>query len=741
MADKDIKQRIVLEGEKEYSNALKEAQRNLKVLRSELKAESAELGKNATEQQKNEAKVKNLAKQIKEQEKIVRTYEKALQEVREKYGDNEEAIAKWEIKLNDARTALANMKNGLDNVGSGLKQTNADLNTGVTAANSLADSFSKISNIGTSVSTALEGVFTSMVSTIGDTVSAIWTQLTEIAAEADKYSDIAAFLGSTPAEVQKWSNAMKSAGGNLDTVVSLMTRLKYGGKDKKVTEWFGISAENYENDLLYFEAVMSKMAESKDAMKAAGTWTQAMSDIFGAKKVQDVDGILSDWNEISAGLAKYDVEQGGFGLTDEQIEKMNTFYNTVNNLKTSWETLKDMAYVELFGDLALNITGNLQNIVDAFKDYFSAEDDAGRQAALDKIKANIIEIFEQVKEAINQGIQLLNELAQELKNSDDSTLQILGNLLESITKGLEWFTNPENWETVKKGFEAIIGVWATGKILGALGNMATFGAHLATIGRFFGWGGGGSAALSGGSAAATGTSAAATGGGFWSNALGLVKNAGNVGVFAAPLLLFADALKHDFDLLNSMTAQGSAEQARYEELSGLYSGGGMFDIWDTLTKYVKLPDRQNNGMEEFAEHYVEWLDDQVSDPMLDQLADLMDQDTWEAFGESMRSIMNGDIMYSDEERAAFIDPIRQVLDLIEQDLNGGGFGNGELPADWWTNQNNLTSDDLSSFRTLPNNISAAVRNGVSSIRVTMDGQTVGRLVAPYVSEQIARDMV
>ena len=45
----DIRQKIVLEGEREYSAALKEAQRNLKVLRSELKAETAELGKNATE--------------------------------------------------------------------------------------------------------------------------------------------------------------------------------------------------------------------------------------------------------------------------------------------------------------------------------------------------------------------------------------------------------------------------------------------------------------------------------------------------------------------------------------------------------------------------------------------------------------------------------------------------------------------------------------------------------------------
>ena len=45
--DSKIKQRIELEGEKEYNAALAEARRNLKTLRSELKAETAELGSNA----------------------------------------------------------------------------------------------------------------------------------------------------------------------------------------------------------------------------------------------------------------------------------------------------------------------------------------------------------------------------------------------------------------------------------------------------------------------------------------------------------------------------------------------------------------------------------------------------------------------------------------------------------------------------------------------------------------------
>lgn len=731
MADKDIKQRIVLEGEKEYNSALKEAQRNLKVLRSELKAESAELGKNATEQQKSEAKIKNLNKQIKEQEKVVRTYEKALAEVREKYGDNEEAISKWEIKLNDARTALANMKNSLDDTGRSMKSIGDSADMGVVAAHSLAESLAQVADTGGMISGALEEAFKSVVGTITDTISQVWESVVDLAARSNNIVDLAGFWNTDPTKIQQWANAVSFASGSLEDMTSLVTKIN-AGDAKKIAELTGVSDVNYKDRWEYAMAVMDSLSKM-DTLKR----NEAAFDIFGGKQATKAFDLLNDWNTVLQHLSDFDVENGGFGLSEEQLSTMSELYDKVNGLKASWQALKDMATVQLFGDLALDITGNFQNIVNAFKDYFNARDGFGKQQALDKIKENIKAIFERVKEAIEDGLKLLDELADELKNSDDSTLQVLGNLLDQIVGALEWFTNPSNWETVKKGFEAIIGIWATGKITSAIGHMASFGSHLATIGKFFGWGsGGGSTATTAAEATAT-----ATGGGFWSSAGALLKNVGSVGVFAAPLLLFADQLKNDLETMATWRSNALTEQAKYEALSGLYSGSGMFDIWDTLTKYVKLPDRQNNGMEEFAEHYVQWLDDQVSDPMLDNLADLMDQDTWEAFGESMRSILNGDLMYSDEERAAFIEPIRQVLDLIEQDLNEGGFDNGEIPAEWWTNQNNLTSEDISGFRVLPNNIASAVRNGVSNIRVTMDGQAVGRLVAPYVSEQIARDMV
>ena len=68
----------------------------------------------------------------------------------------------------------------------------------------------------------------------------------------------------------------------------------------------------------------------------------------------------------------------------------------------------------------------------------------------------------------------------------------------------------------------------------------------------------------------------------------------------------------------------------------------------------------------------------------------------------------------------------------------------DIPSTWWQNpsgQNNgITSSDLQGFRSLPGQVSSAVSRGISGIKVTLDGQTVGNLVAPYVSNYIAASM-
>ena len=702
----DIKQRIVLDGEQEYNRALAEARRNLKTLRSELKAETAELGANATAQQKNEAKVKSLQKQIKEQEKVVKTYQEALAEVREKYADNEDAIAKWEQKLNDARTTLANMKNSLEDTGKGMEKIGDSAQLSVIAANSLADSLGKVADAGSMISGALEEAFKGIVGRIKDTITEVLESVIDLAARSNNIVDLAGFWNTDPTKIQQWAGAVSYASASLEDISSLVTKIN-AADAKKVAELTGVSNENYEDQWEYAMQVMNAMSEMTTKNR-----NNAAFEIFGGRQATKAFDLLNDWDKVLEHLEQFDAENGGFGLTEEQLQNMSDLYDKVNGLKQSWQSLKDMATVELFGDLSLNVTGNLQNIVDAFKEYFDAEDDAGRAAALQKIKDNIVEIFTNIRDAINEGLSMLGKLAEELKNSDDSSVRALGEILDKIVQALQWFADPANWQEVVRAFEAIIGVWATGKITAALGNIGRFAGGVGTILQWFRGGNNG-----GNNATTEGTSVGLKD--FITTMFpgisnGLIKGASSLAAFdpTGVMSLLPSVLSDQTVLLRTLRNGGSFDEAASAS-------------WETIKASAV------EGTHNFTKYFTEDLPNAF----------------WNALG------------ITPEEFNTFFTRRDQNADAAERLATGAdwrlsyqqGYESNyynpnmpNIPADAWTNQNNITSEDLSSFRGLPAQMLQAVASGaaagVSGITVNLDGQKVGVLVAPYVSEEIARDI-
>lgn len=822
----DIKQRIVLEGEKEYNAALKSAQRNLKTLRSELKAETAELGNNATAQQKAQVRAKNLQQQIKEQEKAVKAHRDALEEVREKYGDNADAIARYEQRLNDARTTLANLKNQLDAVGNSYDTVTSGAKQSIVENNALAESFGRIGEAAKSISGTIESVFSGMVNTIKGTIGAIWGELMDIAAKSDNYMDLASYFGASATEVQKWDSAMRGAANDLSAVTGLITKLKYSGKEKNVAEWFGISAENYTNDLEYFQAVMQQMVDSREEMKKAGTWDTAMADIFGGKKAKDVEDVLSDWDKILEGMDRFNADEGGYGLTEDQIEKMAELNTQVATLKESWAKLKGMATVHLFGDLAIRITGNLQNIMDAFKDYIDAGNDEGKKKeALEKIKKNVREMFEAIRDAIKAGVEVLNELAEEFKNSDDPTSKTIGNVLQAIADTIAWLADPENWEKIKKGIMIVLGAWLFTKLAAVASALSGIVTSLGGIMGFRGGGllggkGGGAPVVTGGGSGAGG--AAATGGtaatgtaaktGFFAK-LGASGALHGAAVAGSGLALIAGGVYALSEYVNAANARAAKEREvtrdenRYANLNDQDKA--------YLQKMVRDIQHESGGSAKVA-------------PMLEQLAGRMGTNLLDIFdytntsGEKRNKLV--DMLSMDNESAAIAAMMMQAagvdtsgmgsayssaLALWNQfnaggktdftgayttlagrggfwDLSGNSDGlftipgfngvpivtsgpnpwelsgyantsernkprwsNGSL---WWGRPDientwglNGTWDptrhekvDISSDSV--NGLKNAVRDGVSGIKVYMDKEIVGRLVAPTVSMQIAREV-
>ena len=539
---KEIKQKIVLEGEKQYNQALRDAQRNLKTLKSELKAETAELGKNATEQQKAEKKAESLRKQIAEQEKVVKTLKTALAEVKEKYGDNADEVAKWEQKLNNARTTLANMKSDLEGVGSGFKTVNTDAAQATVATKSVADAMNSIAGVGDSVAGAIENIFTTLIDRAMEAAEALWDMITETAGRANKFTDLGSYYGSSAQEIQMWSNSIEAAGGDFEKFLAIVNRLSFGGKEKKITETLGISKENYENDIQYTLAVLDELEKRRDRL-GQGWYDGVMSELFGAKKSADVSWFLSNshGHESATGEwiygwrdnpQRFNGNESGYGMSDSELSTMNDVYITLESIETKWNALKDN-FAAGFGVATLDLLVNVEGTLDGIADYMNAETDGEREAALQKIRQNVEEFFRKLGEIIRDTIHIIKDVGLELQESDDPLTAAIGDILVKLAESLEWMV--EHADEVKGAFETIFGVWLLAKLAAVAGKLSSILMQIEAIKAFKGM----STATD---VAAAGTSA----GGSWATAFWAAAKK------AVPVLAFFAVLGK-----NAFTEQGN----------------------------------------------------------------------------------------------------------------------------------------------------------------------------------------
>ena len=724
MASSDvIKQKIVLEGEQEYSNALKSAQRNLKTLQSALKAETAELAKNGTEQQKAEARTKNLQKQIAEQEKIVKTYQKALEEVREKYGENEEAVAKWEVKLNNARTTLANMQNSLADVGKGVATVNAEAQNGVQQVGNFAESFGRLSGIGDTVSGAIEDIFSGMLNTVRKAAEEVWQLITETAAKADRWSDLAGYYGSTAEEVQAYDRAIQGAGGSFEDLLSMLNLLEFKGKDKKAKDWLGISDVNYTNQLEYASQVMTKLAEKREKLGAA-KFNDQFAEAFGGKASGYLE-LISKWGDVLDKKKQYG--EMGYLITQDEIETMAGVQGQLAEIETKWDMLKTK-FGEGFGSVTMSIMTNVSGALDALAKYFNAESPEERETALKELKENITEAFTKMAEAIREGLKILDEVAEELKTSEDPIVSSIGKILGAIVDALEWLTE-DNGNNAIKVLETIAAFWITGnglkmgsKIAGILADLRLIKNLKSVADTGGGGGGGGSGAPTTTGSAPVVANTGGGGGSGWSNLLGSL---GFVAASAWATWKFGQFMeKTTYE--NQWGAFNEHEAAQAGQEIPLL----LQQIHDAAVGIDDDPnmDRMSLAKELFMQYGNEFYKDNP------------DMQFWRS-GELAGYLEDGQLT-NEELREIVENDLVPVADDWEELMRGlyNKYSETDIPADWWKgepNQDGVTSQDVQNLNHMPEDVKAAVESLIGSININMDGEKVADLLTDRVSERIA----
>lgn len=799
----DIKRKIVLEGEKEFNAAIRESGRNIRTLTSEMKAETAELGRNATEQQKAEVKAKALQKQIQEQEKIVKTLRAALAQAKQQYGDNEDVVQKWEQKLNDARTTLGNMKNNLEELGGGLDKTSdqfkraTDSAAGtVIATKSVADALGEIGSVGDSISGAMENIFTGIVHGASEMVSELWEMISETAARANNWTDIAGYWNTDPQKIQQYARAVQASANSFDDLNSTVSKIVLGGKGDKITELLGVSDVNYQDDWAYAMAVMDRMDEMS---KSGADMTPVYEEIFGEKRAQKVMDLINDWGEIQKNLTEFNGNETGYGLTDEQMQQANDLWVQINKIEAKWDALQDR-FAAGFGTITGNLLINVEGRLDAISDFLNADTEEEREQALADFRANVEDFFTKAAEALRAGLEILHQVGEEFQESEDPLVRTVGDIMVNMSNALQWMV--DNQEAVKGAFETIFGMYLLAKLASVAGKLASIMVQIEAIKKF--------SAMNAGDAAASGAggAAAAGAGGAVGAVLPALAGAGGFAVGMLPAGSADDQEDSLYDQNGNVTAAGRRNglPERIEDYDSYVNGRYVEDFikayvedvekganaagreWyrdkakryspETTAQMEALMDAVD-GLEEAGEKIdlaallgnagidtTETPEQQTTQAdMTPTQAQLEAAEIWwdylhnrdtgdgrDPFDVFDSAFATNDSLY--EKLDALIDAIRTEA----ENGNPDGWNLEDLPANWWLldpgawqagssgqTGNNITSSDLQSFRGLPAGILEATRAGaaagVSGIRVTLDGVTVGRLVAPYVSESIARDVI
>ena len=707
MAD-EIKQKISLEGEKEYSAALKEANRNLKTLRSELKAETAELGNNASAQQKNETKARSLRKQIEQQEKVVETLKNALKEAKERYGDNNEEVAKWEQKLNSARYTLATMNNQLEQSEAALKEQSDALKD---SAGSYDDAAGAASNYADAVDAAgatadavnfqsimtaadnLTGKLQNALKFITNLGKAAWEWMSDSGEWADTLTTDATKWGVDRQTLQGWRYAARFVDTEVETIAKSFTKLtnRSDSTNKKLKEIGIVAGKDVKGQDLFWD-VIDAMSRMDDAARE-----NTAMDIFG-KSYQELLPLINAGREAWEGYVE-EAEKSGYVLDEDQIDKLGKFDDANQKLEASFEAMQHTIAAELAPAFTA-VSEAMSGLIDSFTEWAKTEE--GQKTLQDLGNA-------------------LKELVDQFIGEKDFTGLVEGaaGAVEKLTGALNWIS--EHKDIVIAGFGGVAAAIAGIKV------SQTFLSALQLI-KGIKW-----SALPKGTPSTPTTTPTGT-------PTAPVTPTPSAPVTAAGAKTTPTFLNSALPAFGTMFAMG----AGYVELLK-WAGQQRVNNPDARGS-ASAVERAAGGDEKLGQAFIDFVN---ASKELDELVNSPEY-TDEKANELMDAV--------DEAQKTFesMEGHENLWDAYQAWLSENSYGASswklpdEIPSTWfgdvldsltWEDAGALTSDDVSGFAALPGDIEEAVANGIatgtSGMSINMDGVSVGRVVAPYVSQEIA----
>ena len=428
---------IALDGEKEFRQAVKNADNQMKLFKSELKLASEQFKNNAGSMKAYKAQQDALTKQTDTQKEKVAALQKALENAKKEYGENSDKVRHWQTQLNNAETDLANLNRELDDVkkhtsGVGALKTEFEavkdkietVREKTEGLRNVLGGVGKAVKTGLAVGTVAVGALATAATAAGKQV---WDMAQEVSSAGDEIDKGSQKLRVSAEDYQRMRYAAELSGTSIETLATAQKNLAASGKDIDLRQ------------------AIDQVASIEDADKRAA----AATELFGKKAGQEMLPLLNAGKE---GIqAMYDeAEAYGMVMSNDAVKASAAFQNSLNKMQGTITGLKN----EMIGKLLPGLTG----LTNGFTELLNGNPDAGIEmisgavrdllAQVEALAPTVLQIGGEILQAlaeavlqnapalVNTGTPILIELIGGIIDNLDLLLDAALELIDSLIEGL-----------------------------------------------------------------------------------------------------------------------------------------------------------------------------------------------------------------------------------------------------------------------------------------------------------------
>ena len=342
--------RLVLDGEKQFKDAVTSVNKSMGVLSSEMRKLQAEYKGNAESTEFLTKKGDLLNRQLLTQKEKVEELRKAVKYSVDQHGESADATKQWQIQLNNAEAALFDLQHAIDENDAALKGEDQTMQGLGDTVQSLADKFGV--QLPDGAKKALDGmgsfsagtvtkmaVAAAAVAAVIKVVKELGELTLQVASDMDEYLTESQITGITTEWLQAMDYAAPLIDTDAETIKGAMVKItKAMGDSSDKFDELGVSITDADGNLRSAQDVFWDVVDSLGEIENATERDIAAQDLLG-KSYGDLTPLVNSGRDAMDGFYK-EAEAVGYILSKDQVEALGAVDDAYQRLQMTIEGVK-----------------------------------------------------------------------------------------------------------------------------------------------------------------------------------------------------------------------------------------------------------------------------------------------------------------------------------------------------------------------------------------------------------------